>query len=51
VLADPEVKKSLEAAGFTIFYKNPAELRQKIATDYRDLDKVIKAAGIGKYAK
>ena len=51
VLADPEVKKPLEAAGFTLYYKGPEELRQKIASDYRDLDKVIKAAGVGKYAK
>jgi tripartite-type tricarboxylate transporter receptor subunit TctC len=51
VLADPSVKKSLEAAGYTIYYKSPEELRQKIASDYRDLDKIVKAAGIGKYAK
>jgi len=47
----PRGKETLEAAGFTIYYKSPEELRLKIASDYRDLDKVIKAAGVGKYAK
>jgi len=51
VLQMPSVQKPLEDAGFTLFYKSPEELKEKIARDYKDLDKVIKAAGIGKYGK
>lgn len=51
VVQTPSVKKALEDAGYTIYYKNPDELREKVASDYKDLEKIVKAAGIGKYAK
>jgi len=51
VLQMPSVKKALEDAGYTIYYKSPDELREKMASDYKDLEKIVKAAGIGKYSK
>ncbi len=51
VLQMPSVKKSLEDAGFTLFYKSPDELKKKIVGDYENLEKIVKAAGIGKYSK
>ena len=51
VIQIPSVKKALENAGFTLYYMGPDELRQKMASDYRDLEKIVKAAGIGKYSK
>lgn len=51
VIEVPSVKKALEDAGYTLYYKNPEELREKIAYDYKELEKIVKAAGIGKYSK
>ena len=51
VIQTPSVKKALEDAGYTLYYKNPDELREKVASDYKDLEKIVKAAGLGKYAK
>jgi tripartite-type tricarboxylate transporter receptor subunit TctC len=51
VIQIPSVKKALEDAGYTLYYKNPEELREKIAYDYKELEKIVKAAGIGKYSK
>jgi hypothetical protein len=38
-------------AGFIAEYKGPDELEKKIANDYESIKKVVKAAGLGKYAK
>jgi tripartite-type tricarboxylate transporter receptor subunit TctC len=51
VIQMPSVKKALEDAGYTLYYKSPDELREKMASDYKDLEKIVKAAGIGKYSK
>ncbi len=51
VIQMPSVKKALEDAGFTLYYKSPDELKEKIVFDYKELEKIVKAAGIGKYGK
>jgi tripartite-type tricarboxylate transporter receptor subunit TctC len=47
----PSVKKGLEDAGFTVVYLGPDELKKMMADDYRNIEKIAKAAGLGKYAK
>ena len=51
VLQIPSIKASLEGAGFTVIYMGPDELKKKIADDYATIDKIAKAAKLGKYAK
>ena len=51
VVQMPSVKKALVDAGFTVEYMGPDELKQKISTDYVSVDKIVKAAGLGKYSK
>jgi tripartite-type tricarboxylate transporter receptor subunit TctC len=51
VIQMPSVKKALEDAGFTVEHIGPDDLKQKIAADYVSIDKIVKAAGLGKYAK
>ena len=48
VMDDPSVQKALVAAGFTLYYMGPEELRQKIASDYKGLDRIVKATRKGK---
>ncbi len=47
----PSVKKALEDAGFTVIYLGPDALGKKVADDYASIDKIVKAAKIGKYGK
>jgi tripartite-type tricarboxylate transporter receptor subunit TctC len=51
VIQMPSVKKALEDAGFTVVYMGPDELKKNIAEDYKSIDKIVKAAGLGKYSK
>ena len=51
VIQIPSVVKALENAGFSVEYRGPDELEKKVANDYKDIEKVVKAAGLGKYAK
>lgn len=47
----PSVKQALEDAGFTVAYLGPDALRKKVAEDYQSIDRVVKSAKLGKYAK
>jgi hypothetical protein len=47
----PSVKNALEGAGYTVDYRGPDELTTKFASDYKAIELVVKAAGLGKYAK
>jgi tripartite-type tricarboxylate transporter receptor subunit TctC len=51
VIQMPSIVKALKNAGFSVEYKGPDELEKKIANDYESIGKVVKAAGLGKYAK
>jgi tripartite-type tricarboxylate transporter receptor subunit TctC len=51
VVQMPTVKKALEDAGYTIDYMAPDELAKKFVEDYNAIDKIAKAAGLGKYSK
>jgi tripartite-type tricarboxylate transporter receptor subunit TctC len=51
VIEMPSIKKALEGAGFTVVYLGPDELKKKMADDYKSIDKIAKAAGLGKYSK
>jgi len=51
VIQMPSVKKALEDAGFTVVYLDPDELKKKISDDYKSIDKIVRAAGLGKYSK
>jgi tripartite-type tricarboxylate transporter receptor subunit TctC len=51
VLQVPSVKKALEDAGFTVVYLGPADLKKKMETDYASIDKIARAAKLGKYGK
>ena len=51
VIQMPAVKKALEDAGYTVDYSGPDELTKKFAEDYKAIEKIIKAAGLGKYSK
>jgi tripartite-type tricarboxylate transporter receptor subunit TctC len=51
VIQMASVKKALEDAGFTVVYLGPDELKKKIADDYKSIEKIVKAAGLGKYSK
>lgn len=51
VIDNPSVKKALENAGYTIFYLGPDELKNKMEGDYKTIEKIAKAAGLGKYKK
>jgi tripartite-type tricarboxylate transporter receptor subunit TctC len=50
-LQAPSVKKALEDAGFTVIYLGPDALRKKVADDYQSIDRIVKSAKLGKYAK
>jgi tripartite-type tricarboxylate transporter receptor subunit TctC len=45
------VKKALEDAGYTVDFMAPDELAKKFVEDYNAIDKIAKAAGLGKYSK
>ena len=51
VIQMSSVKKGIEDAGFAVVYLGPDELKKKMANDYRDMDKIVKSAGVGKYSK
>lgn len=51
VIDNPSVRMALENAGYTIFYLGPDELRKKMEADYKTIEKIAKAAGLGKYSK
>ena len=51
VIQMPSVKKALEDAGYTMDYMGTEDLTKKYADDYRSLEKIAKAAGLGKFAK
>ncbi len=51
VIQMPSVKKALEDAGYTLDYMGSDELAKKYADDYRSIEKIAKAAGLGKFAK
>ena len=38
-------------AGFTVEYMDPEALKKKMAEDYKSMDKIVKAAGLGRYSK
>lgn len=45
------VKKALEDTGYTVDYMGSEELTKRFGEDYKAIDKIAKAAGLGKYAK
>jgi tripartite-type tricarboxylate transporter receptor subunit TctC len=45
------VKKASEDAGYTVDYRGADELTKKYMDDYHAIEKVAKAAGLGKYGK
>ena len=51
VLQIPSIIQALEKVGYTILYIDPDGLTNKFAEDYKSIDKIVKAAGLGKYAK
>lgn len=51
VLQMPSIRKALEDAGFTVIYMGPEALRKRVADDNISIEKIVKAAGLGKYAK
>jgi tripartite-type tricarboxylate transporter receptor subunit TctC len=51
VIQMPSVKKALEDAGYTVGYKGPDELNKIFPEEYKTIEKIVKAAGVGKYAK
>jgi tripartite-type tricarboxylate transporter receptor subunit TctC len=51
VVQTPSIKKALEDAGYTIEYLGPDQLTKKFDEDYKSIDKIAKAAGLGKYSK
>ena len=51
VMQMPSVIKALENAGYTVEYKGPDELNKIFLEDYKMIEKIVKAAGLGKYAK
>jgi tripartite-type tricarboxylate transporter receptor subunit TctC len=51
VIQMPSVKKALEDAGYTVDYTGTEDLTKEYADDYRSLEKIAKAAGLGKFAK
>ena len=51
VLQIPSVKKGLENAGYTVDFRGPEDLTKKFAADYKAIETVVKAAGLGKFAK
>lgn len=51
VVQIPSVMKALEAAGFSVEYMGPDEYKKRIAEDCMIIEKVVKAAGLGKYSK
>jgi tripartite-type tricarboxylate transporter receptor subunit TctC len=51
VIQIPSVKKALEDAGYTVEYKGPDEFNKIFIEDYKMIEKIVKAAGLGKYAK
>lgn len=44
----PSVMKGLEDAGFVVEYKGPDDFKKKIADDCKMIEKIVKAAGLGK---
>jgi len=51
VMQMPSVKKALEDVGYTVEYKGPEELNKIFPEDYKSIEKIVKAAGLGKYSK
>lgn len=51
VIQMPAVKKALEDAGYTVEFHSPDALVKKDAEDYKYIDTIAKAAGLGKYTK
>jgi tripartite-type tricarboxylate transporter receptor subunit TctC len=51
VIQIPSVKKALEDAGYTLDYMGSEDLTKKYAEDYRSIEKIAKAAGLGKFGK
>jgi tripartite-type tricarboxylate transporter receptor subunit TctC len=51
VVQTPSIKKALEDAGYTIKYLGPDQLKEKFGEDYKSIEKIAKAAGLGKYSK
>jgi len=51
VVQIPSVIKALEEAGFYVEFKGPEEYKKKIAEDCMVIEKIVKAAGLGKYSK
>jgi tripartite-type tricarboxylate transporter receptor subunit TctC len=47
----PSVIQALENAGYTMGYKSPDELTRIFPEEYQTIEKIVKAAGLGKYAK
>jgi hypothetical protein len=45
------VKKASEDAGYTVDNRGADELTKKYMDDYHAIEKVAKAAGLGKYGK
>lgn len=51
VIQMASVKKSLEDAGYTVDYRGPEELTKKFGDDFKAIERIAKAAGLGKYGK
>jgi len=51
VILMPSIVNTLKKAGFGVEYMGADELVKKIANDYDSIGKVVKAAGLGKYAE
>jgi tripartite-type tricarboxylate transporter receptor subunit TctC len=51
VVQMPSVKKALEDAGYTLDYMGTEDLTKKYAEDYTSIEKVAKAAKLGRFGK
>jgi tripartite-type tricarboxylate transporter receptor subunit TctC len=51
VVQIPSVKKALEDAGYFVEYRGPDEFNKIFIEDYHTLEKIVKAAGLGKFSK
>jgi tripartite-type tricarboxylate transporter receptor subunit TctC len=51
VVQIPAVKKAFEDAGYTVDYRGADELAKRYVEDYQAIEKLAKAAGLGKFGK
>jgi tripartite-type tricarboxylate transporter receptor subunit TctC len=51
VIQMPSVKKALEDTGYAVEFIGAEELNKIFPEDYKSIEKIVKAAGLGKYSK